>query len=102
MKVQMKRAAGLLLMTMLTAGCASMQGIVPQSSPNAAGSLAAGKSIAGSRLSAAAWPVADWWKQFNDPQLDRLMDEALAGSPTLRVAEARARCEILLMAHSGR
>lgn len=96
MTIQIKRITAVLLMTALTAGCASMQGIAPQSSPNAAGSLAAGKSIAGSRLSAAAWPAADWWKQFNDPQLDRLMEEALAGSPTLRVAEARARRALAL------
>lgn len=91
MKIQMKLTASALLIAMFTAGCASMQGLVPESSPNSAGSLAAAKSIAGSRLSATAWPAADWWKRFNDPQLDRLMDEALAGSPTLRVAEARAR-----------
>lgn len=91
MKVLMQRTACVILMTTLTTGCASLQGLTPDSSPNAAGSLAAEKSIAGSRLSPAAWPAADWWKQFKDPQLNRLVGEALAGSPTLRVAEARAR-----------
>jgi NodT family efflux transporter outer membrane factor (OMF) lipoprotein len=91
MNIQMTRIAGALLITAFIAGCASMQGLAPQASPGAADNLAAAKSLAGSRLSAAAWPAADWWKRFNDPQLDRLIDEALAGSPTLRVAEARAR-----------
>ncbi|WP_429614587.1 efflux transporter outer membrane subunit [Variovorax sp. W2I14] len=36
--------------------------------------------------------VADkgaWWKRFNDAQLDALQDKALAGSPTLFIANAR-------------
>jgi NodT family efflux transporter outer membrane factor (OMF) lipoprotein len=39
----------------------------------------------------AAWPQADWWKAYGDSQLDGLMDEALAGSPDLKIAEARFR-----------
>jgi NodT family efflux transporter outer membrane factor (OMF) lipoprotein len=39
--------------------------------------------------------LTDWWRQFNDPALDRLVAEALENGPTvqiaaLRVAEARA------------
>lgn len=30
-----------------------------------------------------------WWKRFNDPQLDALEDQAVAGSPTLAIANAR-------------
>jgi len=37
----------------------------------------------------AEWPTGDWWTRYGDPQLDTLMDEALAGSPTLAQAEAR-------------
>lgn len=32
-----------------------------------------------------------WWRQFGDPQLDQLVDAALAGSADLRQAEARLR-----------
>jgi outer membrane protein, multidrug efflux system len=39
----------------------------------------------------AAWPAQDWWKQYRDPTLDRLVDLALESSPTL--ASARARYE---------
>jgi NodT family efflux transporter outer membrane factor (OMF) lipoprotein len=38
-----------------------------------------------------AWPDEAWWKAYGDPQLDRLIDEALAGTPDLRIAEARLR-----------
>jgi NodT family efflux transporter outer membrane factor (OMF) lipoprotein len=39
----------------------------------------------------AAWPQADWWKAYGDGQLDGLMDEALAASPDMKIAEARFR-----------
>ncbi len=36
-----------------------------------------------------AWPVEQWWRDYHDPQLDSLMDKALAASPTLAAAQAR-------------
>lgn len=40
---------------------------------------------------ASAEPVARWWKSLADPQLDRLVEAALARSPTIQSAEARLR-----------
>ncbi len=37
----------------------------------------------------AALPPARWWEALNDPELTRLVDSALAHSPTLRAARAR-------------
>lgn len=37
------------------------------------------------------WPAARWWSTFNDPQLDRLVDQALAAQPSLQSAQARLR-----------
>ena len=85
------RMTAVVLATALVAGCAAMEGISTQSSLGNADRLAATKSLAGVPTSAAAWPTSDWWKQFKDPQLDQLVDEALASSPTLKVAEARTR-----------
>ncbi|MGN6819993.1 MAG: efflux transporter outer membrane subunit [Sphingomonas sp.] len=34
---------------------------------------------------------ADWWTSFGDPQLDRIVADALSGSPTLEAATARVR-----------
>jgi len=34
---------------------------------------------------------AEWWTLFSSPSLDRLIREALAGSPTLALAQARIR-----------
>lgn len=38
-----------------------------------------------------SWPGDGWWKDYGDAQLAALIEEALAGSPTLAAADARAR-----------
>ncbi len=38
------------------------------------------------------WPSDAWWRDFGDPQLDQLIDEAVANSPTM--AEATARIDL--------
>jgi NodT family efflux transporter outer membrane factor (OMF) lipoprotein len=80
-----------LVASAVLAGCASSRGLAPQADLRDANALAAQRSLAGTAVSPAAWPDADWWKGFGDGQLAALMDEALAGSPTLGVAAARAR-----------
>jgi NodT family efflux transporter outer membrane factor (OMF) lipoprotein len=40
---------------------------------------------------ASAWPADGWWERYADPQLSRLMTEALAQSPDLDAAAARIR-----------
>jgi NodT family efflux transporter outer membrane factor (OMF) lipoprotein len=35
------------------------------------------------------WPNDAWWTGYHDPQLNELIAEALAGSPTLAIAHAR-------------
>jgi NodT family efflux transporter outer membrane factor (OMF) lipoprotein len=39
----------------------------------------------------ANWPAQDWWTRFHDRQLNELMTEALAHSPSMAQAEARVR-----------
>jgi NodT family efflux transporter outer membrane factor (OMF) lipoprotein len=38
-----------------------------------------------------AWPAAGWWQAYGDSQLDALIEEGLAGSPSVASAEARLR-----------
>lgn len=40
-------------------------------------------------LASQGWPQAQWWRQFNDPQLTALIEKTLSGSHTL--AEAKLR-----------
>ena len=80
-----------ILAALLAAGCASMRGLAPEAVPASANALASQRSLAAAKLSPAAWPDPAWWKGFGDPALDRLIDEALADSPTLKLAAARTR-----------
>lgn len=41
------------------------------------------------RLTGMQWPSSQWWQNYNDPQLNALIDRALKNSPT--IAEAHAR-----------
>ncbi|HEY1327635.1 MAG TPA: efflux transporter outer membrane subunit [Casimicrobiaceae bacterium] len=83
-------------LALLLSACASMKGVEPQASTREPDGVAATRSLAGTPVSAAAWPKSDWWKRFDDPQLDGLMDEALSTSPTLAVAAARTRKALAL------
>lgn len=38
-----------------------------------------------------SWPATDWWRGYNDPQLDTLMATALHRSPDLAQAQSRVR-----------
>lgn len=38
-----------------------------------------------------AWPSDRWWESYGDPQLNALIEEALADSPSLQAAAARLR-----------
>jgi len=91
MNPRLKSIGAALATAALVAACADMGGLSTHATPDTPASLAAAKSLANEKLSTAAWPSNDWWKRFNDPQLNQLTDEALAGSPTLRAAEARTR-----------
>lgn len=68
------------------AGCATPGDSAPHGRLAEAAPLAA-------RLSQgdAPWPQERWWTALGDAQLDRLIDTALAGAPSLQVAEARLR-----------
>lgn len=67
-------------------GCAPDLGAKPEMAPPAAFETA--RSLAGP---ASAWPQEAWWKAYDDPQLDRLIDDALKDSPDLKMAAARVR-----------
>ncbi len=72
----------------LAGGCASPGGIETTASLADPAALQAHKALAG--VPAAGPPVAaDWWKRYGDAQLDALMAEALAGSPSLGIVRAR-------------
>ncbi|MBC5784012.1 efflux transporter outer membrane subunit [Ramlibacter sp. USB13] len=69
---------------LLLAGCANMKGIAPEATLR----TPPVPSVAATEVAPLA---ADWWKDFGDPQLDRLIEQALRDSPNLGVARARLR-----------
>jgi NodT family efflux transporter outer membrane factor (OMF) lipoprotein len=60
----------------------------PQLKPDA---LASSQTLHDAKLDPGAWPADQWWRTYGDPQLDALVEQALAGSPTLEIAQARLR-----------
>lgn len=85
----MKRLAlASLGLAFILAGCADPRGIGHRSSLAEPAALETERTFAAEKVEA-AWPELDWWKRFGDPQLDALVEEGLAGSPSIRLARAR-------------
>lgn len=82
-------APSLLALLLITAGCASTEGLAPTTHPLQADALAASRSLGGAPTG--TFPTATWWAAFGDPQLDALIAEGLAGHPSLEAADARLR-----------
>ncbi|MCI4589520.1 efflux transporter outer membrane subunit [Sphingobium sp. BYY-5] len=74
---------------LLLPGCASVPklGSAPVVRPPTA--YAAEQSLAAG--DAYAWPDAQWWKGYGDPQLDTLVAEALSNAPDIATAAARVK-----------
>jgi NodT family efflux transporter outer membrane factor (OMF) lipoprotein len=87
MKQVMKHTLTLLGAAALSA-CVSLPGKSPQQAirpPSAFTSTQAFAAPTGS------WPAAGWWKAYGDAQLNALIEEGLAGSPSIAIADARLR-----------
>lgn len=78
-------------LTLALSACADMGHIAPQSAMLDANALKASQAMDAAASAAIAWPRTQWWQDLHDPQLNRLMEQALADSPTLRGAQARVR-----------
>jgi NodT family efflux transporter outer membrane factor (OMF) lipoprotein len=78
----MRRLIPAVTLAALLAGCA-----VPASPPALTAKAAPALALAGPSVVLAP----DWWSAIGDPQLDRLVADALAGNPALDVAAARVR-----------
>lgn len=84
--VRRRRAA--LLLALLTGACASVPDLGAMPEPRTVPALQSVEMLTGD---GAEWPGNGWWQGYRDPQLAKLIDEALAGSPSLDIAAARIR-----------
>ena len=86
MQTPMKLSLSVLALSLALAGCAS---IPPDTQPLPQQDLATIQLAADIHLASEGWPAAQWWRQFQDSQLDQLIEHALSSSPNLDVANAR-------------
>ncbi|QKH38933.1 efflux transporter outer membrane subunit [Achromobacter pestifer] len=77
-----------LAMALLLSACVTPPDLGPRPAPASSQNLPSERSLAAPH---AAWPAKEWWKRYQDPQLDRLISQALSQSPTMAVAQARIR-----------
>jgi NodT family efflux transporter outer membrane factor (OMF) lipoprotein len=85
MGVRMGRVVTTLIALVLS-GCVNYVGIDSEKHISSPAQYESSRSLIGE---GGMWPSTDWGKQFGDPQLLRLIDEALQANPS--IAEARAR-----------
>ena len=72
--------------TLVLGGCAGAPG--PNPAPKAPSAYATQQTFAAATTD---WPVQAWWTAYGDPQLNSLINEAIANSPTMTEAAARLR-----------
>lgn len=87
-KGTIRRTLAALLGCAMLAGCVSVPKLGAPAAKQDPATLATQRSFA---AAPAAWPSDRWWDAYSDPQLSRLIDEALRASPTLAEAQARLR-----------
>ncbi|HEY3655178.1 MAG TPA: efflux transporter outer membrane subunit [Steroidobacteraceae bacterium] len=71
------------LLAVCIAGCA---GLPPKPTPV---KLSTDAPLSDLASDARAWPAPHWWKHYQDPDLDQLIDMGMVSSPTLATAHAR-------------
>ncbi|WP_235037811.1 MULTISPECIES: efflux transporter outer membrane subunit [unclassified Novosphingobium] len=84
-------AAASLLAITLSLGACTAPDLGPRSQLTPPGGLEAGQSLTSNSSALRDWPRERWWTAYGDPQLDALVEEALAGSPSVAAAQARIR-----------
>src|ERR1700727_1489662 len=82
------KSAGLFCAGVLLCSCAAIPhlGALPQPMP--VSELETARSF---NAPQSDWPDQNWWASFQDPQLEKLIGEALDHSPTMMEAQARLR-----------
>ncbi|TWC65811.1 efflux transporter outer membrane subunit [Herbaspirillum sp. SJZ099] len=95
-------ALTVIALALTIAGCADQGGIRPQAQVRDTATFDAGQAI-GQAGAEAGWPQRAWWQAYNDPQLDALVQKAVAGNPSMAIAAARVRQaqSMAMVAHAG-
>ncbi|WP_206952603.1 efflux transporter outer membrane subunit [Trinickia acidisoli] len=81
-----RSAIAIAVAALVMAGCANYAGIKSDKQLASATALEATRSLPNE---GGTWPSLDWASEFGDPQLPKLIDEALQGNPSIAQAQAR-------------
>lgn len=88
-----------LLAALVLAGCVSVPAIDPAALPQAPAAFKGGEGRWTAAPPAEAQPRGEWWRAFNDPVLDDLVERAAARNNSIQLAAARlAQARALLRA----
>ena len=87
------------VLTLTLVGCANYRDLHSDAKPRPIDTFASSTTFAanepaaanGTSVSHGDWPNQQWWTAFGDAQLNTLIDEALAYSPSLDAAAARVK-----------
>ena len=85
-------AASFLLAVVLSLSACAAPDLGSRPRMNAPAAFASVQSLRAAQA-APGWPRERWWTSYGDPRLDALVEEALAGSPSVALAEARIRTQ---------
>jgi NodT family efflux transporter outer membrane factor (OMF) lipoprotein len=81
------------VLVLILGGCAGLPPTTSNTSPRSLvldpNRLNPGSMLKSVAKQPTAWPSQQWWKAYADPQLDRLVEEATSGNPSIRMAQAR-------------
>jgi NodT family efflux transporter outer membrane factor (OMF) lipoprotein len=93
MKKSARKVLVIVLCTSVTitalSGCVDSAGIQPQVAKVESSQYESAR-LAG----IGSWPQLNWVKQFNDPQLEQLIADAVAHNPDMHIAQARVRAAL--------
>ncbi len=88
MQVLKKIPLAAISMTLLLSGCANVPDLDQLLSFRPMSSLETQQSFSSTNTE---WPTDSWWLEYNDPQLDLLIQESFEKSPDIAEAAARVR-----------
>lgn len=80
----------LIVVAVTLSGCLASGGVAPRQARLHANTLASDSALRQARRDA-SWPRENWWRQYQDPQLNDWIGYALEHSPSVDEAEARVR-----------
>ena len=83
------RVAGALAIALLAFGCVTPGPEPERRQLTDTDKLGINRTLEGVGLSDAGWPKTEWWGALGDAQLARLIETAIAGNPSLTMAQAR-------------